>query len=170
MTAPLPESGTIKHIVEILLKPYSMIANPIAERIGNRLKRKPKLHFHVHPVTSVWCYAWDGYGEKAKPMMQIRFDVDITNDGHEPILILDGYAKGTKAKLPFIHPIQIPPTSTRIRELISVFVEPIIGEGGKDFTGKIVFRDQLKRKHVTDKTTFTWVGPTDPPGSLPEQN
>ena len=63
MPTPLPESGAIKHIVEILLKPFSALINPIAERIGEKLKRKPKVYFHIHPVTSVWCYAWNGYGE-----------------------------------------------------------------------------------------------------------
>jgi len=32
-------------------------------------------------------------------------------------------------------------TATITDEIIAVFVEPIIGEGGKDFTGKIVFVD-----------------------------
>jgi hypothetical protein len=164
MPAPSPDPGTIKQIIEVLLKPFSLIAHPIAERIGNRLKRKPKLYFNIHPVGSVWCYAWNG----AKPMMQVRFDADITNDGNEAVLLLDGYVKGTKAKMPFMRKIQIPPTTTIADEIIAMFVEPIVGEGGKDFTGKIVFVDQLKRKHYTDKTTFTWVGTTDPPGSSPK--
>jgi hypothetical protein len=160
---PIAETGVVKQIIETLLKPFSAIANPIAERIGEKFKRKPKLYFNIYPVTSVWCYAWNGYGKEAKPIMQIRFDADITNDGNERVLILDGYAKGTKAKLPFVRQIEIPPTSTVSRQVIAVFVEPIIGEGGKDFTGKLVFVDQLKRKHYTDKTTFTWVGSTEPP-------
>ena len=164
MPAPSPDPGTIKQIIEILLKPFSLIAHPISERIGNRLKRKPKLYFNIHPVTSVWCYAWNG----AKPMMQVRFDADITNDGDEGVMLLDGYVKGTKAKIPFMRKIKIPPTTTITDEIIAVFVEPIVGEGGKDFTGKIVFVDQLKRKHYTGKTTFTWVGTTDPPGSSPK--
>ena len=72
-----PEPGTTKAILETLLKPFTAILNPIAERIGNRLKRKPRLYFNIHPVGSIWCYAWNG----AKPMMQVRFDADITNDG-----------------------------------------------------------------------------------------
>lgn len=164
MSTPLPESGTIKQIVEVLLKPFTMILNPIAERVGSKLKRKPKLYFHIYPVTSVWCYAWSGHGENARPMMQIRFDADITNDGQEAVLILDGYAKGTTARIPLMRPV-LPPTTTVAREIIAVFVEPIIGEGGEDFIGRIVFVDQLKRKHYTDKTKFTWVGTTDPPGT-----
>ena len=68
--------------------------------------------------------------------MQIRFDADIANDGHEAVLILDGYAKGTKAKLPFAQPIQIPPTTTVTRQIIAVFVEPIICEGGGTLQAK----------------------------------
>jgi hypothetical protein len=33
--------------------------------------------------------------------------------------------------------------------------------------GKLVFVDQLKRKHYTSTTTFTWVGTTGLPGSPP---
>jgi len=51
----LPEPGIIKTVVETLLKPFALIFNPIAERIGNRLKRKPKLYIHIHPLTNVWC-------------------------------------------------------------------------------------------------------------------
>src|SRR3989442_15650001 len=32
----------------------------VVERIGNRLKRKPRLHIYVRPQFSAWCYAWDG--------------------------------------------------------------------------------------------------------------
>jgi hypothetical protein len=89
-----PELGTIKSILEILLKPFTLILNPVAERIGNALKRKPKLYIHIHPVTNIWCYAWEGTDEK--PIMQVRFDADITNDSdHESVIILDGYVKGT---------------------------------------------------------------------------
>ena len=160
---PLSEPSTTAKLLEILLKPYSLIANPIAERIGNRLKRKPKLHFNIYPPSSLWCYAWNGYGENAKPMMQVRFSADITNDGHKGILILAGYVKGTKAKLPLVHRIEIPPTTTVVAQSIAVFVEPVIGEGGMDFTGKVVLIDQLKRKHTTEKIKFTWVGTTEKP-------
>ena len=92
-----PEPGTIKSILEILLKPFTLIFNPVAERIGNRLKRKPKLHIYVRPLTNFWCYAWEGQ----KPMMQAQFSADITNDGNEGVLILDGYI--SKAQGPGCH-------------------------------------------------------------------
>jgi hypothetical protein len=155
-----PEPGTIKAILEILLKPFALIFNPVAERVGNMLKRKPKLHIYVRPLTNFWCYAWDG---NPNPMMQARFEADITNDGDEGVLILDGYLKGTKPQLPFRERIEVPPTTTVTDELICVFVRPVIGKGGKDFTGKVVLLDQFKRKHPTDEITFTWLGSTERP-------
>jgi hypothetical protein len=96
-------------------------------------------------------------------MMQAQFTADITNDGDEGVLILDGYIRGTKPKIPFPHRIEVPPTTTVTGENICVFVTPVIGEGGKDFTGRVILIDQFKRKHSTDKITFTWAGSTEPP-------
>jgi hypothetical protein len=157
-----PEPGIITSVVETLLKPFTLIFTPIAERIGNRLKRKPKLYIHIHPVTSIWCYAWEGANRT--PIMQVRFDADITNDSdHEAVLILDGYVEGTKSKFPLISPINIPPATTALMQIVAVFSTPVVGEGGKDFTGRIILGDQFKRKHPSDKTTFKWVGPTERP-------
>ena len=161
---PNPERS--KSSLKTLLKSFALIFNPIAERIGNRLKRKPRLHIYVRPLTNVWCYAWNGYGENQKPMMQARFTADITNDGYEGILILDGYIKGPKPKLPFPDRIEVPPTTTVAGKNIAVFCTPVVGEGGKDFVGRIILIDQFKRKHPSDKITFTWVGPTEPPKPL----
>lgn len=97
-------------------------------------------------------------------MMQVRFTADIMNDSpDEGILILDAYVKGTKPKVLFGKRIKIPPTTTVMSENIFVFCTPVVGEGGKDFTGKVILIDQLKREHPTDKITFTWVGSTEPP-------
>lgn len=158
----LPEPGFAKSVVETLLKPFSLIFNPIAERIGDRLKRKPKLHINIHPASNVWCYAWNG--NNPTPIMQVRFDADFTNDSdREGIVILDAYVEGTKSRLPFMSHIQIPKTTTTFRQIVGVFCAPVVAEGGKDFTGRVIFVDQLKRKHRSDKTTFTWVGTTEPP-------
>ena len=158
----LPEPGIIKTVVETLLKPFALILNPIAERIGNRLKRKPKLYIYIHPVSNVWCYAWRV--PDPNPIMQVRFDADFTNDSnHEALLILDAYVEGTNSTLPLMNHIKIPPTSTTVSEIVGVFCTPVVSEGGKDFTGRIIFVDHLKRKHRSDKTTFKWVGTTEPP-------
>jgi hypothetical protein len=159
---PAPEPGIVKSIVETLLKPFTLVANPIAERIGNSFKRKPRLYINIHPVSNIWCYAWNG--TDPVPMMQVRFDADFTNDsGHEAILILDAYVKGTKPKIPFMSHIRVPSTSTVVSQIVGLFCAPVVGEGGQDFTGRIIFVDQLKRKHRSDKTTFKWVGSTEPP-------
>jgi hypothetical protein len=50
-------------------------------------------------------------------MMQVRFDADITNDGTEAVILLDGYVKGTKPKVPFMRKIDIPPTTTITDEI-----------------------------------------------------
>jgi hypothetical protein len=149
----------VKGVLEVVLKPFTLILNPIADRIGHKLKRRPKLHIYVRPLTSFWCYAWEGQ----KPMMQAQFSADITNDGNEGVLILDSYIEGTNSKLPFRECIKVPPTTTVTGENIAVFVSPIVGTGGKDFTGRVVLIDQFKRKHKTDKITFTWAGTTEPP-------
>ena len=99
MSVPTLEPSTIKTIIETLLKPFTVILNPIAERTGNSLKRKPRLHIYVRPLTNFWCYAWDGYGENQKPVMQARFTADITNDGDEGILILEATLKARSRSL-----------------------------------------------------------------------
>jgi len=99
MSVPTLEPSTIKTIIETLLKPFTVILNPIAERTGNSLKRKPRLHLYVRPLTNFWCYAWDGYGENQKPVMQARFTADITNDGDEGILILEATLKARSRSL-----------------------------------------------------------------------
>src|SRR5215469_18152744 len=129
MPVPPTEPGTIKAILETLFKPVTLILNPIAERIGHSLKRKPKLHIYVRPRTTVWCYAW----EDQKPMMQAQFSADITHDGEEDVFILDGYIEGTKPQVPFRERIYLPPRETLKGVNIAVFVAPVVGEGGKDF-------------------------------------
>ena len=157
-----PEPGTIKAVVETLLKPFSLIFNPIAERIGNKFKRTAKLYINIRPATNVWCYAWNG--NNPNPMMQVRFDADFTNESdREGIFILDVYVEGTKSRVPIIDHLKFPKTSTTFAQIIGLFCSPVVGEGGKDFTGRIIFVDQFKRKHRSDKTTFTWVGSTEPP-------
>jgi hypothetical protein len=150
----VPEPGLTKSVVETQLKPFSLVFNPIAERIGNRFKRKPKLYVHIHPATCLWCYAWQM--PNPNPTMQVGFDADFTNDSdHDALLLLDAYVEGTRSQLPFMSVIKVPSTSTNLRETVGVHCTPVVGEGGNDFTGRIIFVDQLKRKHKSDKTTFT---------------
>jgi hypothetical protein len=93
------------------------------------------------------------------PEVTVRFEADITNDsGDEAVIILDGYVKGTESKFPLINPIDIAPETTALGAIVCLLVTPVVGEGGKDFTGRIILLDQLKRKHQTDKHTFKWTG------------
>lgn len=70
--------------------------------------------------------------------MQVRFTADITNDGNEGVLVLDGYLEGTKPQIPFRERIEVPPHTTVMDELIAVFVRPVIGASGKDFAGRVI--------------------------------
>jgi hypothetical protein len=79
------------------------------------------------------------------------------------VIILDGYVKGTKSKFPLIRPIDIAPVTTAMRQIVYLLVAPVVGEGGKEFSGRIILLDQLKREHPTDKHTFKWTGPTERP-------
>jgi hypothetical protein len=77
-------------------------------------------------------------------MMQARFSADITNDGNEDVLILDGDIEGTTPQIPFTERIDVPAGETVMGENIFVFGEPVVGEGGKDFTGKVILPDQCE--------------------------
>jgi hypothetical protein len=89
-------------------------------------------------------YAWRG--QREQPMMQARFSADITNDGNEDVLILDGYIEGTTPQIPFTERIDAPAGETVMGENIFVFDEPVVGEGGKDFTGKVILPDQCETR------------------------
>jgi hypothetical protein len=43
------------------------------------------------------------------------------------------------------------------------FVTPIIGTPGKNWTGRIIFKDQFHRPYKTKKFEFVWTGPTELP-------
>lgn len=158
------DPGIVKSVVETVLKPFTIIFTPIAERIARVLKRKPKLHIYVLPVTSILTYAWDG---SSRPIMQATFACDITNDDHhEKVIIIDAYIKGTKPCLPTRGYTEIAPASMKARQQFATFCRPVLGEAGKNFTGRVVLLDQFKRKHLTDKIEFVWHGPTERPGKV----
>jgi hypothetical protein len=160
MTTPMPPSGFWQALIETVFKPFTIILNPIAERIGRRLKRKPKLHIHVISRTEHWCYAW----ENDKPRMSVMFSADITNDDHqEKVFIIDAYIKGTKPTIPFLRKVEIPAATLVPRVPINMYVYPIVGKGGQNWTGRIILLDQFKREHKTDKIEFVWHGTTECP-------
>ena len=54
MTTTGAETGIVKSVVDALLKPFGIIANPIAERIATWFKRKPRIYANFHPVGCLW--------------------------------------------------------------------------------------------------------------------
>jgi hypothetical protein len=160
VTTPTPPPGLVKEAAETLLKPFSLILNPVAERIGRWLKRKPKLHIYIQPRTHLWCYAW----EFDKPRMSVMFSADLTNDDHrEKVFIIDAYIKGTKPTIPFIRKVEVPAATMVPRVPFHVLVSPVVGKGGENWKGRIILIDQFKRKHLTDKIEFEWHGTTECP-------
>ena len=97
--------------------------------------------------------------------MQLVFMADFTHDDpHSTLLLTGAYLKGTKSWQNFFHPIEIPP-----QELITpkyglhAFVHPVVGKVGQTWKGRIIFVDQFKRTHKTEKMEFKFTGPTQHP-------
>jgi hypothetical protein len=83
---------------------------------------------------------------------------DFTHDGpREALIIVNAYPEGSKAWHPF-EKFDIP-THHLIEEHPSIFANPVVGQKGKDWTGRIIFVDQFGRKYKSPKHTFKWAGP-----------
>lgn len=148
------ESGLVKTVVGALLKPFEIVITPISERIASRLKRKPRLHVQFHPLTAVWCLAH----EKVDPAMQVVFTADFAHDDPRGALfIVNAYPLKAQSWYPF-EKFNLNPGQVR-QNRITLLAQPVIGEKGRDWTGRIVFVDQFGRKYKTPKNRFKWVGP-----------
>jgi hypothetical protein len=148
------EPGVIKAFISAFLKPFEIVATPIAERVASWLKRKPRLHVHFHPLTALWCLA----NENLQPVMQVVFTADYTHDDHaEGLIIIDAHPEKSQPWHPF-EKFDIRPGQLR-ENRIAIFAQPVVGEKGKDWTGRIVFVDQFGRKYTTQSNTFKWAGP-----------
>lgn len=139
----------------------------MADRLERWLKRKPKLFVRFHTQTTHWGLAF--HGEKVSGM-QIAFMADYSHDGDEPLLLIEGYVKGAK---PFIRspndPIMIKPGElVRTQYIDGIFVSPVVGEPGKNWTGRIIFIDQFHREYKTDTQEFVFGGPTEHPLAKPK--
>jgi hypothetical protein len=53
--------------------------------------------------------------------------------------------------------IFVVPPNAMVQEHLSSIAAPMVGKKGKDWTGRLVLVDHLRRKHKTDKITFMWV-------------
>ena len=67
MPVPTPEPSTTKTIIETLLKPFTVILNRIAERIGDRLKAQaPAPHLRSSSIQClVLCMGWQPEADDA---------------------------------------------------------------------------------------------------------
>jgi hypothetical protein len=153
---------SISKIVDIFTRPFEVVSKAVADRLERWLKRKPKLFVRFHPQTTFWCLAFAG----EQKGMQLVFMADFSQDDEkEPLLLIDAYIKGTK---PWVargdDPIKVEPGHLiRDRYVNGIFVSPVVGEPGKNWTGRLIFIDQFHREHKTDKQQFVWTGPTEHP-------
>lgn len=85
--------------------------------------------------------------------MQVRLSVDLTHDDpKESLIIVDAYPKGTQSKIPF-DKFAIPPHQL-VERHVTTFVQPVLGEKGKDWTGHIILVDQFRRPYRLPKATL----------------
>jgi hypothetical protein len=124
-------------------------------RVALRVKgRKPRLHVHLSPASLMWGVAQSGSLE----MMQLSFSASFNHDDrNQTLVIVDAYLKGTIPQLEMRHKFEVPP-ETMVDQRLVVSVTPVVGEKGKDWTGRVVLLDQFRRKYKLMKATFRWVG------------
>jgi hypothetical protein len=148
-------------IVEPFMRPLNVVSRAISDRLEHWLSRKPKLYVTFHPQPMMWCLA--RWGEE--PGMQLVFMADFTHDDpHRSLVLIGAYLKGTKSWLNFFEPIEIPPQQLITPEYtLGVFVHPLVGVAGQPWRGRIIFVDQFKRTHKTEKVEFRFAGPTEHP-------
>jgi hypothetical protein len=98
--------------------------------------------------------------------MSLIYRADFSHDDDEQtVLLVEAYVKGGKSWLEApSDPIRIPPRQLVREQFIrTVFISPIVGKIGKNWTGKIIFVDQWRRKYKTDECEFVFMGPTEHP-------
>ena len=92
--------------------------------------------------------------------MQVMFSADFNHDDHKHgLAMVEAYLEGTRLEISAMDKFVIPPNEI-VSERIVVMVLPVKGEKGKPYTGRFILIDQFKRKHRTEKITFTWAGPS----------
>lgn len=167
---PSPEPGfwkevtsALSKIVEVFTRPLGVLSNAVSTRLEILLKRKPRLYVNFHPATSLWCLVRAG----DERIMQVTFMADFTHDDpDQTVILIEAFLKGTKPKFHFDEPIDIDPEELVTPEYsVSLMVTPVIGEEGRNWTGCVIFIDQLHRTYKTKKVEFKWAGgPVKPPG------
>lgn len=167
MTIPHEPSGfwkdvgsALSKIVEVFTKPLAAVSNSIAERLELRFRRKPKLHVHFHPATGIWCLAHQG----EKKIMQAGFGADFTHDDpKQTIILVDAFPESARSELSFRDYIDIPPEELVTPDYqVWMMATPVVGQEGENWSGRIIFVDQWKRKYKSEDTfEFKWVGGTN---------
>jgi hypothetical protein len=147
-------------IVEPLMRPINVVSHAISDRVQHWLSRKPKLSATIHPQTPMWCLAFMG----EKTGMQLSFMAGFTHDDTDRTLLLTGaYIKGTKQWHSFTEPIEVPPELITPQFTLGAFVHPVVAKIGETWKGRLIFVDQFKRIHKTEKIEFKFVGPKENP-------
>lgn len=151
----------VSKIVEVFTRPFDVISNALSGRLEILLKRKPRLFVNFHPLMELWCIAFAG----DKKVMQVCFMADFSHDDpKQTLLLIEARLKGTKPWMRFDEPIRIPPGQlVRSKYVEDFYVMPMIGTPGKNWTGRIIFKDQFHRPYKSGKFEFVWTGPTELP-------
>jgi hypothetical protein len=142
-------------LIKTLTAPLAAIAERMAQRIR---RRKPNLYIHFKLNSVVWCIAQQPQKQgPPREMMQIVFWANFNHDDPtQTLVITSAYPQGTTPHVG-VMTFTIPP-ETMVNEQVLAIVSPIVGEKGKDWTGKIVLVDHFQREYQTKKITFKWVG------------
>ena len=157
-------TSALTKIVEVFTKPLGVVSDAVSKRLAILLKRKPRLYVNFHPTTSLWCLARTG----DERIMQMMFMADFTHDDpDQTVILIEAYLRGTKPKFHFDETIDIDPEELVTPKYnVHFMVTPVIGEEGKNWTGRVIFIDQLHRTYKTKKVEFKWAGG---PVKLPEK-
>lgn len=150
-----------------LIRPFSSLLNPVAERMGSRLgRRRPRLYIHFNPTQMLWCIARQAQRDgTVVEMMQAMFWADFNHDDEKQTLVItEAYPQGTHPQFGIIEKFAIPP-GRMVRQQVAAFVLPTKGKKERPWTGRFVVVDQFQRRYRTKKAAFRWVGPPTPSAS-----
>lgn len=149
-------TSAVSKIIEVVTKPLAVVSDAVSTRLKILLRRKPRLLVNFHPGTPMWCLAHAG----TEPLMQMMFMADFTHDDpDQTIILIEAYLKGAKPKFHFQELIAIDAEElVTPRYNVHFMVTPVIGDEGKDWTGRVYFIDQFHRAYKTRKVEFRWAG------------
>jgi hypothetical protein len=141
ITAPLPVWGVFL---------LTLAAAGISVFALKKRKRKANLSIIVLPHMEP---RWGIGAMRTTPFMSIHFLVRFTTTEEHSLEIVKCYLKGTTPVMLFTQVI----VSGRYDEptMVHFAVRPILAKPGEKFTARVIFVDQYKSKHLTEKLTFS---------------